>query len=151
MTKSNSDCRPYWFLLYGDPSDRRLWRPQKLNLVCPGLHLCQIDNSAQHHPNCSIFSSNDNHERQLGLISTMPPINHLYRNVKCRPNACPIGLQWVCDAYEQFVGLRMVFIDHWLGYVGVQRRRVLARLLYGKSPTADCAISTQVQSSDTSQ
>ena len=27
---------------YGGPNEHRLRRPQKMNLVCSGLHLCQI-------------------------------------------------------------------------------------------------------------
>ena len=42
MTKSNIGGGHIGFCDCGDPSERRLWRPQKIISVCSGLHLCQI-------------------------------------------------------------------------------------------------------------
>ena len=61
LTTSNSDWWPYCFYHCGDLSDRRLWRSQKLNLACSGLHYVPtfmlVDNSAQYNPNLSLSSS----------------------------------------------------------------------------------------------
>ena len=62
MTKSNGNRWPSWILPLWRPSERRLWRPQKMNLVSSGLHksvpifmlVLVVDKSAQYHPNCSL-------------------------------------------------------------------------------------------------
>ena len=42
MIESNSGKRPSGFDKYGGPNRRQLRHPQKMNLVCSVLHLCQI-------------------------------------------------------------------------------------------------------------
>ena len=54
MTTSNIGWRPYWIVRLGDPSERRLWRPQKMSSVCSGLHnvpiFMLVDTCAQQIP-----------------------------------------------------------------------------------------------------
>ena len=42
MTKPISAGGHIGFCDCGDPSERRLWRPQQISSVCSGLHMCQM-------------------------------------------------------------------------------------------------------------
>ena len=70
------------FCYCGDPSERRLWRPQKMSSVCSGLHrsvsnFMLVDKCAQYHPNCSL-SSSTNRVNKLSE-NTVKPVHSGHR------------------------------------------------------------------------